>query len=157
MSAEGMANAAKFPEPEGSTRISLAEGSMGFGAMVTFIGLYLGIVFLISGAAILALKEMSDSEDNRERFQMLRELGAEESQIGKALFAQIGIFFLCPLVLAVIHSIFGLKFCELLLVTMGDPRLLESVTQAGGIIVAVYGGYFLLTYLCSRRMVRERR
>ena len=70
---------------------------------------------------------------------------------------QIGIFFLCPLVLAVIHSIFGLKFCELLLVTMGDPRLLESVTQAGGIIVAVYGGYFLLTYLCSRRMIRERR
>ena len=88
---------------------------------------------------------------------MLRELGAEESQIGRALFAQIGIFFLCPLVLAVIHSIFVLKFCELLLVTMGDPRLLESVTQAGGIIVAVYGGYFLLTYLCSRRMIRERR
>ena len=157
VSEEGMANAAKFPEPEGSTRISLAEGSMGFGAMITFIGLYLGIIFLISGAAILALKEMSDSEDNRERFQMLRELGAEESQIGRALFAQIGIFFLCPLVLAVIHSIFGLKFCELLLVTMGDPRLLESVTQAGGIIVAVYGGYFLLTYLCSRRMIRERR
>ena len=157
VSAEGMANAAKIPEPDGSTRISLAEGSMGFGAMITFIGLYLGIIFLISGAAILALKEMSDSEDNRERFQMLRELGAEESQIGRALFAQIGIFFLCPLVLAVIHSIFGLKFCELLLVTMGDPRLLESVTQAGGIIVAVYGGYFLLTYLCSRRMIRERR
>ena len=157
VSAEGMANAAKIPEPDGSTRISLAEGSMGFGAMITFIGLYLGIIFLISGAAILALKEMSDSEDNRERYQMLRELGAEESQIGRALFAQIGIFFLCPLVLAVIHSIFGLKFCELLLVTMGDPRLLESVTQAGGIIVAVYGGYFLLTYLCSRRMIRERR
>lgn len=70
---------------------------------------------------------------------MLRELGAEESQIGRALFFQIGISSSARWLWRVIHSVFGLKFCELLLVTMGDPRLLESVTQAGGIIVAVYG------------------
>ena len=37
--------------------------------MVTFIGLYLGIIFLISSAAILGLKELSESSDNKERFR----------------------------------------------------------------------------------------
>ena len=41
------------------TKISLYEASIGLGAIVTFIGLYLGIIFLISGAAILSLKELS--------------------------------------------------------------------------------------------------
>ena len=41
-----------------STKISIYEASVGLGAMVTFIGLYLGIIFLISSAAILALKEL---------------------------------------------------------------------------------------------------
>ena len=44
---------------------TIKENSIGLGAMVTFIGLYLGIIFLISCAAILALKELSESSDRR--------------------------------------------------------------------------------------------
>ena len=39
-----------------STKISIYEGSVGVGTMVTFIGIYIGVIFLISSAAILALK-----------------------------------------------------------------------------------------------------
>lgn len=59
---------------EASSKISLYESSIGLGAMITFIGLYLGIIFLIASAAILALKELSESTDNKERFKMLRKL-----------------------------------------------------------------------------------
>ena len=52
-----------------NSKIDIAESSIGLGAMVTFIGLYLGIIFLISSAAILALKELSESSDNKERFK----------------------------------------------------------------------------------------
>ena len=41
-----------------NTKIDMLESSIGLGALVTFIGLYLGIIFLISSAAILALKEL---------------------------------------------------------------------------------------------------
>lgn len=43
--------------PDISTKQSIKESTNGLSAMVTFIGIYLGIIFLISGAAILALKE----------------------------------------------------------------------------------------------------
>ena len=51
-----------------NSKLDIYEASVGMGALVTFIGLYLGIIFLISSAAILALKELSESADNRERF-----------------------------------------------------------------------------------------
>lgn len=60
------------------TKISLYETSVGVGAIITFIAIYLGIIFLISGAAILALKQLSDSADNKERYRMLRKIGADE-------------------------------------------------------------------------------
>ena len=58
--------------PSGSTRLSIKEATTGLSAMVTFIGLYLGVIFLISSAAILGLKELSESSDNKERFRLLR-------------------------------------------------------------------------------------
>ena len=52
--------------------------SIGFGAMATFLALYLGIVFLITSAVMLALKALSDSLDSLDRYDMLRRLGADE-------------------------------------------------------------------------------
>lgn len=141
---------------DASTRLSLYEGSIGLGAMITFIGLYLGIIFLIASAAILALKELSESTDNKERFRMLRRIGTDEKMLNRALFRQIGIFFLFPLMLALVHSIFGIKFCSYLLETFGNKELLKSIIVTAGIIVFVYGGYFLITYLCSQNIIKEK-
>ena len=141
---------------EASTKISLYESSIGLGAMITFIGLYLGIIFLIASAAILALKELSESTDNKERFNMLRKIGTDEKMLNKALFRQIGIFFLFPLILAIIHSIFGIKFCAYLLETFGKDELIKSIIVTAGVIVFIYGGYFLITYLCSKNIIKER-
>jgi len=138
------------------TKLSLYENSIGLGAMVTFIGLYLGIIFLISSAAILALKELSESSDNKERFRMLRKIGADEKMIDKALFRQIAIFFLFPLFLAMIHSIFGIMFCNYILETLGNEKLLESIIMTSIFLVGIYGGYFVITYWCSKNIIKGR-
>ena len=94
-----------------NTKNDIEQSCIGLSAMVTFIGLYLGIIFLISSAAILALKELSESTDNRERYVMLRKLGADEKMLNKALFKQIGLFFGFPLFI-IIHSIVGIKILQ---------------------------------------------
>lgn len=146
----------KYASEEVATKIYLYEGSIGLGAMATFIGLYLGIIFLISSAAILALKELSESSDNKERFQMLRRIGADEDMINQALFRQIAIFFMAPLLLAIIHSIFGIMFCNFILETFGNEKLLESIIMTSVFIVLIYGGYFLITYFCSKNIIKDR-
>lgn len=138
------------------SKMTIKENSIGLGAMVTFIGLYLGIIFLISCAAILALKELSESSDNVEKFNMLRKIGVDEKMINKALFRQIGIFFMFPLLVAIIHSIFGIKFCNFLLSAFGAANLLSSIIGVAIFIVAIYGGYFLVTYICSKNIIKEK-
>ena len=142
--------------PSGSTKLSIKEATVGLTAMVTFIGLYLGIIFLISSAAILGLKELSESSDNKERFRMLRKIGTDEKIINKALFRQIGIFFMLPLILALIHSVFGIKFAMVILEVFGDEQLLLSIIMTSVFIVFIYGGYFLITYYCSKNIIKER-
>lgn len=139
-----------------NTKIDIYESSKGLGAMVTFVGLYLGIIFLISSAAILALKELSESTDNKERFNMLRKIGTDEKMINKALFNQIAVFFLFPLLLAIIHSIFGIEFANYILKTMGTESLLSSIILTAVFLVVIYGGYFLVTYYCSKTIIKER-
>ena len=142
--------------PSGSTKLSIKEATVGLTAMVTFIGLYLGIIFLISSAAILGLKELSESSDNKERFRMLRKIGTDEKMINKALFRQIGIFFMLPLIFALIHSVFGIKFAMVILEVFGDEQLLLSIIITSVFIVFIYGGYFLITYYCSKNIIKER-
>ena len=139
-----------------NTKIDIYAASIGLGAMVTFVGLYLGIIFLISSAAILALKELSESTDNKERFNMLRKIGTDEKMINKALFNQIAVFFLFPLLLAIIHSIFGIEFANYILKTMGTESLLSSIILTAVFLVVIYGGYFLVTYYCSKNIIKER-
>lgn len=142
--------------PSGTTKLAIKEATVGLTAMATFIGLYLGIIFLISSAAILGLKELSESSDNKERFRMLRRIGTDEKMINKALFRQIGIFFMLPLILALIHSVFGIKFAMVILEVFGDEQLLLSIIMTSVFIVFIYGGYFLITYYCSKNIIKER-
>ncbi len=138
-----------------NTKLDIGEASTGLGAIVTFLGLYIGIIFLISSSAILALKELSESSDNKERFRILRKIGTEERMLNKALFRQIGIFFLFPLILAIIHSIFGMKFISTILMAMGIDLVSQSTAFTYLFLLAIYGAYFIITYLCSKNIIKE--
>lgn len=146
----------KYCLPSVNSRVDISEASIGLGALVTFLGLYLGIVFMIASVAILALKELTESTDNIERYKMLRKLGADEKMINKSLFRQIAIFFILPLIVAIIHSIFGIMFCNYVIATFGNEQLLNSIIMTAVFIVVIYGGYFLITYLCSKNIIKEK-
>ena len=142
--------------PSGSTKLAIKEATTGLSAMVTFIGLYLGVIILISSAAILGLKELSESSDNKQRFRMLRKIGTDEKMINKALFRQIAVFFMLPLILALIHSVFGIMFAMKILEVFGNEQLLPSIIMTAIFIVVIYGGYFLITYYCSKNIIKEK-
>lgn len=145
-----------FILPDGTTKMAIKEATIGLSAMVTFIGLYIGVIFLISSAAIIGLKELSESSDNKDRFIILRKIGTDEAMLNKALFRQIGIFFLLPLILAIIHSIFGINFAMQILEVFGNEELFISIISTSVFIVLIYGGYFLVTYYCSKNIIKER-
>ena len=139
-----------------NTKLDIYTASTGLRAIMIFIGLYLGIIFLISSAAILALKELSDSSDNKEKYQMLRRIGVDDKKLNRALFIQTGIFFMFPLVIAIIHSIFGIMCANIIMESMSVTSNMTSIFTTALFIIVIYGGYFLVTYMASKRIINEK-
>lgn len=137
------------------TRKTLCNDSVGFTVLLIFVGLYLGIIFLISSGAILSLKELSEAADSREKYRILRKIGVDEKQIRHSLRTQCGLFFGLPLTLAIIHSIFGIQTGLLILAVFGRGDLLGSIIVSALIIIGIYGIYFAITYSCSKKIISE--
>ena len=140
-----------------ATRIDISDASIGLSAIVTFLGLYIGLVFLIACGAILALKGLSESVDSTGRYEILRKIGAEEKEISRSLFRQTGIFFLLPLLLAALHAVFGMRFSSYVLSVFGTERIWGSVIATSAMILVIYGGYFLVTYFCSKGIIKDKK
>lgn len=138
-----------------TTQSSVHDDTIGSSAMYIFLGLYLGICFLISGAAVLSLKILSDAADSKEKYQILQKLGCSQREICRGLRKQNGTVFLLPVILAVIHSIFGIQVCMNLLSiydTKGvGPALLLTIVLIG----IIYGGYYLVSQLGCEKIAKE--
>lgn len=124
--------------------------------VLVFVGIYLGIVFIITGAAILSLKLLSESVRNKEKYTILRKIGVDNRMIRKSVFTQCMIYFGLPLSVAVIHSVFGIQTCTKIMGFYGKSGLLYSILVTALIIVLIYGGYALATYLGSIRILSEK-
>ncbi|MEH6944466.1 ABC transporter permease [Bacillus sp. JJ722] len=136
------------------TKTLVYDMSNGQSTTMVFIGIYLGIVFLISSAAILALQQLSEASDNMERYTMLKKIGVTKKGINKAIFRQVFIYFMMPLSLAIVHSIFGIQVVNNAIVLFGESSVLFPSLVTGFIIVVVYGGYFLATYTGYKNIVK---
>lgn len=123
------------------------ENSKGLSVVMTYIGLYLGIVFLIASAVILALQQLSQASDNKQRYQILHKIGAEKRMISQSIFLQLSIYFFMPLILAILHSIVGIQVVNLIVQIFGSSDIFLSSLITGGILLLIYGVYFLITYI----------
>lgn len=143
-------------ELDGLTKTTIIESSVGLATIVTFIAIYLGIIFLIASSAILAIQQLTESSDNKQRYTILRKIGCDEKMINKSLFNQIGIFFGMPLILAIIHSIFGIQFAIKTLAGIASEKdLLPSIIATVAAIGVIYGSYFFATYSGSKSIIKE--
>lgn len=138
------------------TRIQMRETAAGTNALFTFIGLYLGIVFAISSGTVLAIEQLSESSDNKERYRILGQLGASRPMINRSLLYQIGISFVFPLIVALIHSFVALNEISYIINLMVSINIADKILITSIFIVIVYGGYYLATYLASNRIINER-
>ncbi|SET03784.1 ABC transporter permease [[Clostridium] polysaccharolyticum] len=145
----------QFPDLSWETKTAIHESATGIAVIVTFIGLYIGIVFLITSAALLALKELSEAADNKERYMLLCKLGTDEKMVHKALFWQIAIFFFLPISLAIIHSIFGIGFVNRVVVMLKNVSLLKPIFISSSVFGVIYILYFLFTFISSKRILED--
>ncbi|NBJ65198.1 ABC transporter permease [bacterium c-19] len=132
------------------------ENSKGLSVIMTYIGLYLGLIFLMASAVILALQQLSQASDNKQRYLILNKLGAEKRMVNQSIFFQLSIYFFMPLLLAIVHSIVGIQVVNSIVVAFGRSDLFMASLITGGIILLIYGAYFLITYAGYKNILAKK-
>lgn len=136
------------------SRISIYMENMGSKILVLFMGLYLGMVFLLTAAAVLALQQLSQAADNAARYEILARLGAPERMRDRSILTQVFLAFFLPLALAVVHSVVGMTAANAVIAAVGRVDSAASSAVTAAFILVIYGAYFLATYLGGKRIVR---
>lgn len=137
------------------TRSEMYDQSKGMSVAATYIAIYIGIIFLITSAAVLALQQLSESSDNQERYRLLRKIGTDPKMINRSVFMQVFITFMLPLALAVIHSVVGIAVANQVIEVFGKVDATGGIITAALAIIVVYGGYMLATYFGCKSMVKK--
>ncbi|HFE9687089.1 TPA: ABC transporter permease [Clostridium perfringens] len=138
------------------TKKEIYDNAAGLGATMAYLGIYLGLIFIITSAVVLAIQQLTESTDNIERYRLLKEIGVDQKMINKAIFTQVGVYFMLPLSLAIVHSIVGLKISSTIVGVFGNASIMPNVIITAIIFVIIYGGYFLATYLGAKKNINER-
>lgn len=135
------------------TRQAMADSTVGLTVVTTYLAIYIGLILLISCASVLSIQQLSAVADDVSRYRVLAELGAEPAQIRGALMAQVGVYFVFPLVVAVCHAACALTSINGLISLATGFDVSNALVATVCFVVALYGGYFLLTYQTSKAMV----
>lgn len=137
------------------TRAQMVGQASGLRVMITYLAIYIGLVLLVATAAVLAIQLLSLTIDSLDRYRLLSKLGCDTSMLTRSLFEQVVIYFVAPLALAVCHSACAIAvLSESLFAALGRD-LFPSIVMAACLVVAIYGGYMLITYLTSRTSVKQ--
>ena len=126
-------------------------------ALVSYLAMYIGFIMVVACAAILAIQQLSDANDNARRYELLAKLGAPQRMISGALFKQVLVCFAFPLIVAMAHTICAMQTVKDLVLVFGNFNLSATALSTAAIFLAVYGAYFLVTYFSARAIIMPKR
>ncbi|KAB2451785.1 ABC transporter permease [Bacillus sp. CH126_4D] len=139
----------------GKSKDEVYAGSKGLKTIVLFIGIYIGIVFLITSMAVLALQQLSEASDSIDRYKSLKRIGSNGTMIDKTIFIQTFVYFSLPVILALIHSIVGIYVVNYYINTFQQTDIILPALMTGLVFLVVYVVYFYTTYVGYKNIVKS--
>jgi len=122
-------------------------------AIISYLAIYIGFVLVIACAAILAIQQLSSVSDAISSYRLLADLGCPRSMATRSLLAQTLAFFLLPLVVALAHTSVALYQLIRVVSLFGSSSWTNAIVTTTIAFVAVYGTYFVITFLTARGIV----
>lgn len=143
-SGPGVEYAALLFEDSATSRQSFMELYGG----LFFLGLFLGVLFLLGTALIIYYKQVSEGYDDARRFNIMQKVGMSHREVKQSIHSQILLVFFLPLVTAVLHLAFAFPMLQKILLVMGlnnFPLILCSTLGCVGVFAVAYLVIYALT------------
>ena len=115
-----------------------------------FLGIFLGLVFLMATTMIIYYKQVSEGYEDKSRFEIMQKVGMSKKEVRASIRSQIIKVFFLPLVMACIHlaAAFPMMNRLLLLFGMANVKLFGICTIA---TVAVFAVIYAIVYSITAR------
>lgn len=114
-----------------------------------FMGLVMAIVFAISTFSTMYFKLLSDAILDREQYKVLMKIGMTEQEIAQSIYTQVGIAFVLPVLLGILHGIMAIKALESFIHYQFTGSILTGVV----VLILAMAGFYLFMSQKYRDMV----
>ncbi|MDM8300122.1 FtsX-like permease family protein [Collinsella tanakaei] len=138
-----------------ATRTTTYESTDSMNGLISYLAIYIGFVLVVACAAILTIQQLSGVADASANYRILSELGCDRAQIAHSVLAQQTVFFVLPLAMGIAHSICALSVIIKLVALFGGFTIGGTVGLVTLIFLIAYGGYFCVTYLMGKGILRD--
>lgn len=133
---------------EVDSRASQTQDFLSIFGGLFFLGIFLGLVFLLATVLIIYYKQITEGYEDQSRFLTLRQVGMQQHEIRRTIHSQVLTVFFLPVFAAGVHTAFAFPLLSklLMLFNMFNRPLLIGVTLGVFLLFGVvYGGVYLLT------------
>ncbi|OZU89230.1 ABC transporter permease [Virgibacillus indicus] len=113
-----------------------------------FMGLFLGIAFLMMMASVLMFKLLSSAGADVIRYSMLRKIGVRKSLLVKSIYRELFLLFLFPALVGLVHVIVGMQMFSFIII---EPY--AKIWIPISIFLLIYGIYYWITVQMYKRIV----
>lgn len=113
-----------------------------------FIGMYLGLMFLMATVLIIYYKQISEGYDDRERYQIMQKVGMSKKEVRQSIRSQVLMVFFLPLAAAVVHIAAAFKVITKLLAVLNMvnvPLFLMCTVATVAVFAVFYAAVFGVT------------
>lgn len=118
--------------------------------LIMFIGIFLGLVFLLATGSVIYFKQITEANIDRVRYSILHKIGVTKKEMKKTIAKQVRFIFITPLVIGILHSLFALISLSKLI----PYKILIPLLISIGVYVIIYSVYYLLTVRSYYKIVR---
>lgn len=108
--------------------------------LLIYVAVFLGMVFMIATGSIISLKQLSEAEDEKNKYDLLRKLGTPKELIKKNVYKQNMIVFFVPLFISLAHAYFAIR---VLFALIGKPDVTLTYISITFLMIIYIIFYFI--------------
>ncbi len=140
-----------------NSRAEMAVDGYSMAGGFLFLGIILGIIFLMATVLIIYYKQVSEGYEDQGRFEIMRKVGLSQREVKSSIRSQVLIVFFLPIAVAAVHILFDFNLVARMLTMFGVRNVLTVALCTGGTLaafLAVYAVVYLLTARTYYKIVR---
>lgn len=123
-----------------------------------FLGIFLGLLFIMATVLIIYYKQISEGYDDKSRFEIMQKVGMSQHEVKSSIHSQVLTVFFMPLILAGIHTAFAFPIVRkiLAMLQLTNVKLFAVCTGCSFLAFAlIYGIIYLLTARVYYKIVKK--